>query len=68
MAKNDRAIVKSVINLSHFLDLKVVAEGVESEEQQAYLTSIGCDMAQGYLYSKPVKADKFVFNIPSKMY
>jgi EAL domain-containing protein (putative c-di-GMP-specific phosphodiesterase class I) len=40
------------------MQMKIVAEGVESEEQAAYLTELGCDFAQGYLYSKAVSAEE----------
>ena len=48
------AISESIINLSHSLDLQVVAEGVETEEQAALLGSRDCDCIQGYLFSPPV--------------
>jgi EAL domain-containing protein (putative c-di-GMP-specific phosphodiesterase class I) len=54
--RSDRVLVQSTVNLAHELGLKVVAEGVEDEECLAYLASIGCDMAQGYLISRPVPA------------
>jgi EAL domain-containing protein (putative c-di-GMP-specific phosphodiesterase class I) len=49
----DQAIVGAVVDLSHALGLTVVAEGVETEEQLAELTSMGCDRAQGYLFARP---------------
>ena len=54
---HDRAIVKSIIELGHNLGLLVIAEGVETCEQLKQLTSLGCDVAQGYYFSKPVPAD-----------
>ena len=50
-------LVSSIIALAHSLKLKVVAEGVETEEQAAMLLNLDCDEAQGYLFSKPVPAD-----------
>jgi EAL domain-containing protein (putative c-di-GMP-specific phosphodiesterase class I) len=50
------AIVRSVINLGHNLDLNIVAEGVETEYQLQILANQGCDTAQGYLLSKPMPA------------
>jgi len=44
------------------LNLQVVAEGVETQEQAEILTSLGCDIAQGYFYSKPVVADEITQN------
>jgi EAL domain-containing protein (putative c-di-GMP-specific phosphodiesterase class I) len=57
-----KAIVKTCIILGHELNLQVVAEGVETQEQAEILTSLGCDIAQGYLYSKPVVADEITQN------
>lgn len=51
------AIVRSVISLAHSLRLKVVAEGVESEERAALLLELGCDEMQGYLISRPTPSD-----------
>ena len=53
---DSETLVKTIIGLAHGLKLKVVAEGVETEEQAAKLRELGCDQAQGYLYSKPVPA------------
>jgi EAL domain-containing protein (putative c-di-GMP-specific phosphodiesterase class I) len=54
--RSDGVLVQSTVNLAHELGLKVVAEGVEDEACLAYLASIGCDMAQGYLVSHPLPA------------
>jgi len=54
LADVDKHIVQSIIELSHHLNLKVVAEGVESKSQLDMLASIGCDSIQGYFYSKPL--------------
>lgn len=48
------AIAKSIINLAHDLNLVVVAEGIETEEQRQLLCDLGCDIGQGYLFSRPV--------------
>lgn len=50
----DREIAAAVIGMARALKLKVVAEGVETEEQAAILRELGCDIAQGYLYGRPV--------------
>lgn len=49
------AIVKTIIALAHSLDMRVVAEGVENEAQLDLLKAEGCDMYQGYFYSKPMR-------------
>jgi len=54
-----RAIVLSTIQLAHNLNLRVVAEGVESAKTEQQLKDMGCDIAQGYYYCKPMPADVF---------
>jgi diguanylate cyclase (GGDEF)-like protein len=54
MDENDAAIVRSTIDLSHNLGLRVVAEGVETEAIWNQLTKLGCDLAQGYYLNRPV--------------
>ena len=58
--QSDRKIVRSTVDLGHNLGLKVVAEGIESQEVWSYLASIGCDYGQGYFISKPIPANDFV--------
>ncbi|QXG48682.1 EAL domain-containing response regulator [Pseudomonas viridiflava] len=54
----DAAIARAIIELAHSLDLKVIAEGVETPEQRAFLTENHCDQIQGYLVSKPLPLDE----------
>lgn len=56
---DDATIISAIIKMSHGLKLKVIAEGVETQEQLDFLTLEGCDQYQGYLISEPVSADKF---------
>ncbi len=53
-------ILENVVNLAHGLGMDVVAEGVETEEQMARLTALGCDMAQGWLIGQPVSARRVI--------
>ena len=56
----DASIVNSIIQLAKSLGLKIVAEGVENQETVAQLSSLDCDIAQGYFYSKPVPPEQII--------
>ena len=56
---DDLALCEAIIVMAHKLDMKVIAEGVETEEQKTLLAAAGCDYAQGYLFSRPVRAEEF---------
>jgi len=55
---NDEIIAASIISLSHNMNLKVIAEGVETQEQANLLKRYGCNQVQGYLYSRPISAEQ----------
>ena len=55
----DGAIARAVIAMAHSMNLKVIAEGVETEEQYQFLKDHECEIIQGYLISKPVPAKEF---------
>ena len=54
-----RYIIKSIVGLSHGLGMSIVCEGVETFEQVKFLQQIGCDVAQGYYYAKPMPMEEF---------
>jgi EAL domain-containing protein (putative c-di-GMP-specific phosphodiesterase class I) len=56
---SDMVLSKAIIVMAHELGMKVVAEGIETEEQRDLLIAAGCDYGQGYLYSRPVPISKF---------
>ena len=57
---DDASIVKAIITLAHSLQMKVIAEGVETDAQLAFLRQHGCDQYQGYYFSQPLPADEVI--------
>ena len=60
---DDAAIVSAIVALGQALGLRIVAEGVETDGQQDFLTRLGCDSLQGYLLGQPVPAAQFMNNL-----
>jgi diguanylate cyclase len=58
-SRDDAEIVRAIVSLAHSLHLKVIAEGVETDEQLTFLRGLGCDQYQGFHCSPPVPADEF---------
>ena len=59
LRKEEQIIVSSIVDMAKKLDIKVLSEGVETKEQSEFLKEIECDMAQGFLFSKPVPREEF---------
>ncbi len=59
MDQKSNHILIALIDLAHHLEMKVVAEGVETREQAEFLKNYGCDYLQGYYFSKPVTQEEF---------
>jgi diguanylate cyclase (GGDEF)-like protein len=59
MQREEQIIVSSIISMAKQLNMKVLSEGVETKTQSEFLKSVSCDMAQGYLYSKPIPISEF---------
>lgn len=59
IGKNEKNIVDYILNIAKELNLKTIAEGVETKEQREYLLNKGCDLIQGYYYSKPLTREEF---------
>lgn len=57
--ERSRKILQMIISLSKQLDMPVITEGVETKEQVAFLTEMGCDMFQGYFFAKPMPVEEF---------
>ena len=70
IGQSDKAetIIKSTINMAHAFGADVIAEGVENEQQLAFLSDAGCDMIQGYYFYRPMPEDEFckIVNNPTK--
>lgn len=62
---SDRELINAAIAMAHGLNLKVVAEGVETKEQLDVLKTMGCDYAQGYLFGKPMPASDMTAMVKS---
>jgi len=60
----DAAIVCAIVGLGRSLDIATVGEGVETKEQLVALRAAGCQFAQGYLFSRPVRASELAFDCP----
>jgi len=60
---DDAAIVSAIVALGQALDLRIVAEGVETSSQRSFLTRLGCDSLQGYLLGYPLPAERFMADI-----
>ncbi|WP_324708059.1 putative bifunctional diguanylate cyclase/phosphodiesterase [Pseudomonas fragi] len=62
---DDAAIVSAIVALGQALGLRIVAEGVETDTQQSFLTTLGCDVLQGFLLGEPLPAEQFMADIHS---
>ena len=60
---DDAAIVSAIVALGQALGLRIVAEGVETDTQQSFLTTLGCDALQGFLLGEPLPAEQFMADI-----
>ncbi len=60
---NDAAIVRAIVTLGHSLDLEIIAEGVETSDQLAFLRAEGCDGVQGYYFGRPMPAKDFIARV-----
>ena len=58
-SETDRKLVKLILDIARYLNVKVVAEGVETEKQMEFLRENGCDLIQGYYFSKPLPPEEF---------
>lgn len=64
--KGDATLTHTIITMAHALGLKVVAEGIEDEEQLGMLNSYGCDIGQGYLFSKPLTKNEMLLLVETE--
>ena len=57
--ERERIVISTIVKMAQALNMVIVSEGVETEEQADFLRSIDCDLAQGYLYAKPMKQSEY---------
>lgn len=67
-SETSKIIIRKTVELTQELDMRVVCEGVETENQADYLRGIRCDMAQGYLYARPMPMQEFETLLDKEMY
>jgi diguanylate cyclase (GGDEF)-like protein len=65
---NDDAITRAIVDLAGTLGLLTIAEGIETTQQSEHVAALGCDLAQGYLYSRPVDADVVMELVSSQVW
>ena len=58
-SQNDNQMIKIIIDIASYLKVPTIAEGVETQEQVDVLKALGCDIVQGYFFSKPVPENEF---------
>lgn len=63
----DATIISSIIALARTFNMRVVAEGVETPEQQDFLTNMGCDSVQGFLFGRPVPGPELIAGLPREV-
>ena len=66
--ENDRVIVRAIIDITHNLGLRVIAEGIENREQLEFMLSQDCDEIQGYYFSKPLTVDEMTELLKTREY
>ena len=59
MPLTDEIVMRDVVDMGKHLDLQIIVEGVETIEQSDFLEAIGCDIAQGFLYGRPMPVEEF---------
>jgi len=66
LSEKERSMLTHMVRMAKSLDMKVLCEGIETEEQEETVKNAGCDMGQGYLYGKPIAAETFINRLNSK--
>ena len=58
LQKKEKVIISNIINMTHQLDITTLCEGVETSQQSEFLKSVGCDIQQGFYFSRPVTGEQ----------
>ena len=58
-SEKDERMVAAILDIAKIMGIPVIAEGVETEEQYAFLKKLGCDMVQGFYFARPLSAEDF---------
>lgn len=66
--KRNRAVITNIIRMAKELEMEIIAEGVETEEELSFLSGLSCDVAQGYLFDKPLSPEAFCERLQQKQY
>ena len=66
--KRDNSVISSIVGMASGLGIKIVAEGVEDAEQVEFLREIGCDVVQGFIFSKPLSEERFIDYVKDYLY
>ena len=65
-SKKQETMIRLVMDIAKYLDMEVIAEGVSDQSQVDFLRSVGCDIIQGYYFSKPLSEEEFVNHLLQK--
>ena len=66
--ERSRAVIENIIRMARELGMTIVSEGIETEQELAYMRDLQCDMAQGYLFDRPLRREEFEKRLVQRFY